>query len=65
MKTSLYTKAGVNVISGIDAYEQMNLLLDMVEHQLNGAGVHIEFVDVEPSDDHGIRFSISLDGKEL
>ena len=63
MQTSLNTKAGINIVNG-DMFFTMRLLLEMVEKTLNGCGMDMEFIDVEPAAEGGIRYSILINGEE-
>ena len=65
MKTSSYTLAGINVINQKSDFEQYRFILEFVEGRLQAANLDVEFVDVEPHADGGIRFSLMVNGKEF
>lgn len=64
MKISHYTKAGINVINQKSDFGQYRFILEFVEGRLRAAELDVEFIDVEPHFDGGIRFSIMINGKE-
>ncbi len=64
MKISHYTKAGINVINQKSDFDQYRFILEFVEGRLKEAQLDVEFIDVEPHCDGGIRFSIMINGKE-
>jgi len=64
MQISSYTQAGINIIHQKSDFEQYRFILEFVEGRLKEANLDVEFIDVEPHADGGIRFSIMVDGKE-
>ena len=64
MEVSYHTQAGSMVVNNPDAFSPFRTLLEMVELTLKRAELTVEFVDVEPYRDGGIRFSMRINGEE-